>query len=145
MFASLLSKMRKCPFRAAALFLYLAQIIYCSYWGGVPLYSDECAPYRLEVYREVTWTEYLPYIGHLFLIVSDDQIVLLKRENLQREQSWELRVDTGERVINWEGTYLCIVNRGERNQEIHVMEPDSTHVYPDESILSASDYIYHNI
>lgn len=79
------------------------------------MHSDECAPYRLEVYREVPWRVYLPYIGHLFLMVSGDQIVILKREGLQREQSWELRVDTGERVLNWDETYLRITNRGKRN------------------------------
>ena len=120
--------------------LYFVQLIVCCYKSLYPVYEIERFPYKLEVYGEISVVDFVPYLGIISLSISGDQIILIKKV-VQRGESWELRVDTGEKTLDWENTYLQITNYGELNQGVQVMMPDN----PDYSIISASDYIFHNL
>ncbi len=123
-----------------AVCLYFAQLIVCCYKALFPVYAIEKLPYKLEVYGEIRVVDFVPYLGIISLSINGDQIVLIKKV-VQRGESWELRVDTGEKTIDWGNTYLQITHYGELNQGVHVMRPGN----PDYSIISASDYIFHNL
>lgn len=123
--------------------LYFVQLILCCYKSLYPVYEIEKFPYKLEVYGEISVVDFVPCLGIISLSISGDQIILIKKV-VQRGESWELRVDTGEKTLDWENTYLQITNYGELNQGVQVMRPDMPG-NPDYSIISASDYIFHNL
>lgn len=131
---------RKHLILVVAVCLYFVQLIVCCYKSLYPVYEIERFPYKLEVYGEISVVDFVPYLGIISLSISGDQIVRIKKV-VQRGELWELRVDTGEKTIDWENTYLQITNYGELNQGVHVMRPGN----PDYSIISASDYIFHNL
>ena len=96
---------RKHLILVVAVCLYFVQLIVCCHRSLYPVYETERFPYKLEVYGEISVVDFVPYLGIISLSLSGDQIVLIKKV-VQLGESWELRVDTGEKTLDWENTYL---------------------------------------